>query len=132
MTNFLSPLRKPVKFESVRWFDSQTTPGVRFAVREPSLSKRIDLTRQLNELTLRHEFLASGGELQQLELTLAELLVQKLLIEWGLATIENLRIDGKAANAELLIEAGPEQLVVEIAAAIKKSCSLDEEERKNS
>jgi hypothetical protein len=129
--NFLSHLRRPTQFESVSWNESKTVAGVRFAVQEPSLSKRIELTRQLHELTLRNEFLAGGKEMQQMELALAELLVQKLLVEWGLAAIEGLDIDGKAATASSLIERGPESLAAEIAAAVKGRCWLDEEERKN-
>jgi hypothetical protein len=129
--NFISLSRKRTDFESVQWRTSREMPQVRFAVREPSLQKRIDLTRQLHELTLRNEFLASGKEMEQLELALAELLVQKVLIEWGLAAIEGLYIDGKPATTSQLIEAGPERLVAEIAAAVRERCGLSEEERKN-
>jgi hypothetical protein len=84
MMNYLSRLRRTQSFHSVRWTDSLTMSGVRFSVKEPSLGNRIELTRQLHELTLRNEFLASGRELQQFELATAELLVQKALVEWGL------------------------------------------------
>jgi hypothetical protein len=131
MMNFLSLLRKGVKFESAHWRDSRELPGVRFAVREPSLQNRIDLTRQLHELTLRNEFLANGRDLEQLELALAELLIQKTLVEWGLAEIEGLFIDGRPATRAHLIEAGPERLVAEIAAAVRERCGLSDEERKN-
>jgi hypothetical protein len=129
--NSLLRLRKSVRFESVRWQTSREMPDVRFAVCEPSLQKRIDLTQKLHELTLKNEFLASGKEMEQLELALAELLVQKTLIEWGLAAIEGLFIDGKPATPGTLIEAGPEPLMAEIAMAIRRQCWLDEEERKN-
>lgn len=131
MMNFISLSRKHTNFESVRWQTSRELPEVRFAVREPSLQNRIDLTRQLHELTLRNDFLASGKEMEQLELALAELLVQKLLVEWGLAAIEGLYIDGKAATPNQLIESGPERLVAEIATAVRERCGLSEEERKN-
>jgi hypothetical protein len=131
MMSFISLSRKYTKFESVQWQTSRELPEVRFAVREPSLQKRIELTRQLRELTLRNEFLAGGKEMDQLELALAELLVQKVLVEWGLAAIEGLYIDGKPATPPRLIEAGPERLVAEIAAAVRQQCGLSEEERKN-
>lgn len=131
MMNFLLRSRRTARFESVRWQTSQEMPEVRFAVREPSLQKRIELTQKLHELTLKNEFLASGKEMEQLELALAELLVQKTLIEWGLAAIEGLFIDGKAATPSALIESGPEQLIAEIAIAVRRRCGLDEEERKN-
>ncbi len=131
MMNFLSLSRKAAAFESVRWQTSKEMPEVRFAVREPSLQKRIELTRQLHELTLRNEFLAGGKEMEHLELALAELLVQKVLVEWGLAAIEGLYIDGKPTTPARLIDAGPERLVAEIATAVRLRCGLSEEERKN-
>jgi hypothetical protein len=131
MMNFLSLSHKGVRFESVHWQASKELPDVRFAVREPSLQKRIELTRQLHERTLRNEFLASGKEMEQLELALAELLVQKVMLEWGLAAIEGLYIDGKPATPSRLIEVGPDKLAAEIAAAVRQRCGLTEEERKN-
>ena len=131
MMKFLSLSRKAAAFESVRWQTSKEMPAVRFAVREPSLQKRIDLTRELHELTLRNEFLAGGREMEHLELALAELLVQKVLVEWGLAAIEGLYIDGKPATPARLIDAGPERLIAEVATAVRLRCSLSEDERKN-
>lgn len=131
MMNFISRSLKAQRVESVRWIDSKEFPGVRFSVREPSLGNRIELTQKLHDLTVRNEFLAGGRELQQLELVLAELMVQKALIEWGLAAIEGLKIDGDCPTTARLIEAGPEKLVAEIAEAIRARCGLTEEERKN-
>ena len=131
MMNFISRSLKPQRFESVRWIDSKAVDGVRFAVREPSLENRIELTRKVHELTLRNEFLAGGRELQQLELALAEMLVQKALVEWGLVAVEGLKVDGEIPTPAKLIEAGPEDLVAEIGASIRARCGLSEEERKN-
>lgn len=132
MMSFISRSLKPRKHESARWIESRTLEGVRFAVREPSLANRIELTQQLHELTLKNEFLAAGGkELQQLELALAEMLVQKALVEWGLIEVQGLRVDGKRPTTPILIEAGPEKLVAEIAACVRARCGLSEEERKN-
>jgi hypothetical protein len=131
MMNFISRSLRTQRVESVRWIESKELPGVRFSVREPSLGNRIDLTQKLHDLTIRNEFLAGGRELQQLELVLAELMVQKALIEWGLVSIEGLKIDGKTPTTQILIESGPEKLVAEIAEAIRARCGLSEEERKN-
>src|SRR6185312_8950064 len=122
MMNFISRSLKPQRFESARWIESEQIRGVRFSVREPSLGNRIDLTRKLHDLTARNEFLAGGRELEQLELVLADLLVQKALIEWGLIAIEGLRIDGAIPTTDRLIETGPEKLVAEIAAVIRAKC----------
>jgi hypothetical protein len=132
MMNFLSLSPKPVQHDSLRWIASEAQRGVRFAVRLPSLGSRIELTRRLQALTRQNEFLANGNDLQQLELALSELLVQRLLIEWGLAGLEGLQIDGQAASVESLIDRGPEALVSEIAAQIRAGCGLTEDERKNS
>lgn len=131
MMNFISRSLKPRKFESILWIDSTAIPGVRFGVREPSLANRIELTRQLHDLTIRNEFLAGGRELQQLELALAEMLVQKALVEWGLVAVQGLKVDNQIPTAASLIETGPEALVAEIAASIRARCGLTEAERKN-
>ena len=129
--NYFSLSRKGERFESLRWVESREMPRVRYAVRQPSLAQRIALTKRLHELTLRHEFLANGNELHQLEMALADLLVQKLFVEWGLALIDGLEIDGQPATVDLLIEKGPEQLVAEIAVQIRHECGLTDDERKN-
>ena len=129
--NYLSLSHRGEKFESLRWMESKSIPRVRYAVRRPSLAQRIELTRRLHELTLSHEFLANGNELHQLEMALAELLVQKLFVEWGLAQVDGLDIDGAPATVDSLIEKGPEEFVAEIAAQVRHECGLREDERKN-
>jgi hypothetical protein len=52
-------------------------------------------------------------------------------VEWGLAELEGLSIDGQAATVELLIDKGPEELVDEIVSALQAEIGLSEEERKN-
>jgi len=96
-----------VDFESERWMESQTFRGVRFAVTRTSLAQRIELTRRVRELVLANDFLASGSEAEKLEGALADLLVRRLYIEWGLAQIEGLAINGVAASVESLIASGP-------------------------
>jgi len=105
---------------------------VSFAVRRPSLAQRIDLTGRVRELTLKYDFLKAGDASDQLEASLSELLVHKLYVEWGLAEIQGLKIDGNPADTLNLIERGPEELVHEIVTAIKAECGLTEDERKNS
>jgi len=129
---FLSRSRKETNFNTERWFDSETVPGVRFAVRRPSLAQRIELTRRVRDLLLNNEFLASGSEPEKLEAALGDLLVRRLYLEWGLANIEGLRIDGEIATVDNLISGGPEALAEEVASRIQLECGLSEEERKNS
>jgi hypothetical protein len=81
---------------------------------------------------LRHEFLRAGDSEDKLEASLAELLVRKLYLEWGLAEISGLKIDGGAASTQDLVERGPESLTDEITEAVQNELTLSEEERKNS
>jgi len=132
MMKLLSRLRNAQDYPSVTWCDSQVMTGVRFAIRRVSLQRRIELNRQLRELTLQYEFLKTGDASSQLEAALSDLLVAKLYIEWGLAGIEGLLIDGQKTTAVSLIAHGPEDLTSEIVQRIQAESSLTEDERKNS
>ena len=126
-----SLLPKKTGDSSVSWHESRTMSGTRFAIKRISLSERIELTGRARELTLRYEFLKSGDASDQLEAALADLLVKKLYLEWGLVEIEGLFIDQQPATPELLIEKGPEELTDEIIAVLQAEIGLSEEERKN-
>ncbi len=132
MMKFTSPLPKSLKYSSLLWRQSESHPEVRFAVRRISLAQRLELTKQLRELAHRYEFLAAGGTADQLEASLSDLLVRKLYIEWGLAELKGLLIDGEPATTKLLIQKGPEELTGEIISAIRQQIELTEDERKNS
>ncbi len=120
------------KHESLLWRESQALPGVRYAIRRVSLAQRIELTKSARELSGRYEFLKAGDAADQLEGSLADLLVRKMYLEWGLAEIKNLAIDGEGATVEMLVQRGPEALSDEIIGAIRGELGLSEEERKNS
>ncbi|MGA8026579.1 MAG: hypothetical protein WB992_05495 [Bryobacteraceae bacterium] len=125
-------MHKRVDYSSVFWRESVTTKGVGYAIRRVSLSQRIELTNSARELVLGHEFLKAGETPDQLEAAMGDLLVRKLYLEWGLAEMRGLTIDGQPATAELLAEKGPEPLSDEIISAIQAELGLSEEERKNS
>ena len=129
--NFTWPSLNSGDYESCRWYDSQMSPGVRFAIRRISLAQRIELVRGVRELSLKNEFLQSGDSVEQLEASLTDLLVRKLYVEWGLAKITGLNIDGEVADAELLISKGPELLVNEIVDTVQAELGLSDAERKN-
>lgn len=132
MTKSMSPLPDTNNYSSLVWHDSTTFEGVRFGTRRVSLAQRIDLTRQIRELTLRNEFLRAGEETKdQLEAALGELLCRRLYLQWGLVEIQGLIIDGCPATPELLIEKGPETLSEEIASSIIAGMRLSEKETKN-
>ena len=131
MTKSLLGLHDEVGYLSVAWRESAVTPGVRFAVRRPSLGQRIELAKRAKELALRHEVLKAGEAREQLEASLSELYVQRLYLEWGLAGLEGLTIDGERATAARLIERGPEELSNEILEAVVREARLSDDERKN-
>ncbi|MGQ9635771.1 MAG: hypothetical protein ACUVXB_16195 [Bryobacteraceae bacterium] len=121
-----------MRYESVRTVESAVMPGVRFRIRKMSLERRVELTRRLGELMKRIEYLEAGREPEE-RIAAAEAAaeVEKIHLEWGLAGIEGLEIDGEPATAESLIAAGPEALTREILQAIRTECGLSEAERKN-
>ncbi|HEY7306507.1 MAG TPA: hypothetical protein VH601_20445 [Bryobacteraceae bacterium] len=131
MTNFSSHSLSTPDYVTVVWHDSETIPGVRFGTRRVSLAGRIELLKRVRELTLRYEFLKAGDSAEQAEASLSELLVQQLLLGWGLMEVNGLTIDGQPATRTSLIESGPEVLSDEIAEAVRREIGLSEEERKN-
>jgi hypothetical protein len=107
-------------------------PGVCFAVRRSSLAQKIELTQRMRELTIRNEFLQSGDVADQLQASLSDLFARKVYLEWGLAEIRGLSIDGSPADTKVLVEKGPENLVDEAISMIGEETGLTEQERKNS
>ena len=132
MTRFTSPLHKEVEYSSVVWRNSEAFKNVRYAVRKMSLAQRIEMAERVQALSSKYEFLRAGDALEQAQAHLSDLLVRKLYLEWGLAVLEGLAIDGEKASVELLIEKGPELLCEEIITSIRAELALSVEERKNS
>lgn len=132
MMKFTSPSHRHTGYSSVVWITSSNYQNVRYAVRRVSLAQRIQLLERIHELSIKYEFLKSGSELEQAESHLADLLVQRFYLQWGVAAIEGLTIDGEGASVEQLIEKGPEPLCAEIVSSIRAQLELSEEERKNS
>jgi hypothetical protein len=111
--------------------DSKTFPGVRYAIRRISLGQRIELTREARELALQNEFLRAGDATDQLDAAFSELLVRRMYLEWGLVSVDGLRIDGRPATVESIAAFGPEPLADEIIESLRSELGLTEEERKN-
>lgn len=121
-----------MEYRSQVELESESVPGVRFTITRMSFARRMELIRRIRELAARAEFLEAGGSAgEKLEAALLAREVDRVYLSWGLVTVEGLTVDGEAATPERLIEAGPEGLANEIAAAIKRECGLTEEERKN-
>jgi hypothetical protein len=121
-------------YESTKQVDSKTCEGVRFTVYRMSFGRRLELTRKVRELLGRLEFVRAGqsGPTEDAEAALLAGEIDREYARWGLASIEGLEIDGRAATPDDLIERGPEELVAEVLAAIRREAGLDAEERKNS
>ena len=132
MMKFTSPSHKLTRYSSALWHDSKAIEGVRYATRRISLLQRIEMMKKIREIALKNEFLKAGDTAEQIEGALADALVRKLYLEWGLLEVQGLSIDGEAATPELLIAKGPEALSEEVVDSIRAELELSEDERKNS
>ncbi len=126
------PSDKTVSYESETTLEAKSTPGVRYTIRRISFALRGDLARRVRELSGRAEFHAAGDSVQdRIEASVLANEIDQLYLRWGLAGLSGLTIDGEEATVETLIAKGPEDLALEIAAAVKRQIGLTEEERKN-
>lgn len=117
---------------SVEWCASERYAGVRYEIRRVSFGGRIELARRIREIGRRAEYLEAGTDVRdKLEATVLAAEIDRVYLEWGLAGVEGLEIDGAAATAESLIDHGPVGLAEEILARIKGECGLTDDERKN-
>jgi hypothetical protein len=135
MTSCTLPLhdgRALEAYESAAWFDSLTRPGVRYQVARVSFGRRIELARRIREIGRKLEFLEAATDARdRLDATLLAAEIDRAYLEWGLARVEGLKIDGEDATPETLVARGPVNLAAEILARIKSECGLNEAERKN-
>ncbi len=121
-----------MEYQSMVRRESQCMPGVFFTLVRMSFGRRIELVRRIRELAGRVEFLEAGKEpVEKLEAALLAGEIDRLYLEWGLARIEGLELDGQAATPEGVVRAGPEPLCREILGAVKRELGLSEDERKN-
>ena len=124
--------KNAVTYDSVVTVASKAIPGVRFVLNRVSFGRRMELSRQIREISRRGEFLEAGNDVQdKIEANILAQEVDAMYLRWGLVSIEGMKIDGEPATAERLIEKGPEELTREIAGAVKEQCGLSENERKN-
>jgi hypothetical protein len=131
MMSFLSLSPRNIQYTSVIWHESGTRPGVRYATKRISLTQRLELARGLHELMAKNEFLQAGSSLEQAEASIADLLVRRLYLNWGVSQIEGLVIDGRPASVQSVIDSGPENLSNEMIAQVRSELELSEAERKN-
>ncbi len=119
-------------YRSAAWFESATRAGVRFEIVRVSFGRRIELARRIREIGRRAEYLEAGSDVRdKLEATVLTAEIDRAYLEWGLAGVEGLEIDGEAATPASLIDNGPAELAEEILSRIKAECGLTDDERKN-
>lgn len=119
-------------YESLVSHPSKTVAGVEFVVARMSFGRRMELMKRIRELAQRSEFLAAGnGTQDQMDAAVATAAIERLYVEWGLAEIRGLMLDGQPATVHGLIDAGPEGLFREALEFVKSECLLSEIERKN-
>ncbi len=130
MTNCTSHSDK--SWESRVWFDAAAIEGVRYEIVRVSFGRRIELARRIREIGRKMEYLEAGGDAREkLEATVLGAEIDRAYLEWGLVSVDGLKIDGAAATPETLVDRGPVELAVEILGRIKSECGMTEDERKN-
>jgi hypothetical protein len=121
-----------MKYASTFKARSRKWPEVTLEIARISFGRRIELARKIRELAQKAEFFEAGGTAKEkVEATLLESEIDRMYLEWGLAGVDGLEVDGQAATPESLIQTGPESLCQEALALIKAECGLSEAERKN-
>ena len=120
------------RYESSISIRSTVRPGVTFRVLRMSLRRRHWLLQVLRKLCVEQAFHAAGEDVAD-EVAAAEIQarIDELVVRHCLEEIRGLRIDGRRADVELLLESGPEDLVREIAESAAGQNLLSEDERKN-
>jgi hypothetical protein len=124
--------RSAERYASVVWFEAASLPSVRCGVRRVSFGRRIELARKIRDVGRKAEYLNAGGDAKdKLEAAVLSAEIDRAYLDWGWVAVEGLEIDGKIANPEAAIEAGPVELAAEVLARIKGECGLTDTERKN-
>ncbi|MCZ2075102.1 MAG: hypothetical protein LC130_08890 [Bryobacterales bacterium] len=122
-----------MEYDSYVEVTSQAADGVTFVLSKMSFGRRIELTKRIRELAQKLECLHAGedpdGKIQSALLS-AE--IERTYVLWGVKEVRGLIVDGRPASPESLIDAGPEDVFREAAAAVRTQCGLTEAERKNS
>lgn len=120
------------QYESVSWFDAESTEGVRYGIARISFGRRMELARRMREIGRKAEFLAAGDDARgKLEAAVVSAEIDRAYLEWGFVAVAGLAIDGEAANPVAVIDKGPMKLAAEILARVKAEWSLSGDERKN-
>jgi hypothetical protein len=121
-----------VLYASEKEVESSSHPGVRFVIRRCSAARRLELIQRLAEHAGEYEALRSTERTDdRLRAEALRLRMDFEYLDWGLARVCGLMVDGEAPDVRRLFERGPEALVREIVGRIREECELSEAERKN-
>ena len=132
MTNCTSHSVESNSWESRVWIEAEAVPGVRYEIVRVSFGRRIELARRIREIGRKMEYLQAGNDAREtLEATVLSAEIDRAYLEWGLVSVEGLRIDGADATPETVVDRGPVELAMEILCRIKSECGMTEDERKN-
>src|SRR5882762_6635717 len=102
--NCTSPSADAVRWDSEREFASEKFSGVHFRVSRMSFGRRLELARRVRELAQRVEFLAAGESVQEkLEAAVLSNEIDRLYVEWGLASVDGFLIDGEPATPKTVV-----------------------------
>src|SRR5690242_18872097 len=118
-----------MEYASVVEIESAERAGVRYRVARMSFGRRVELMRQVRELSRRVEFLDAGkssGERMDAGLLRAE--IDRMFVLWGLEAVSGIQLDGVDATPETIIERGPEELFREALAAVRAQTGLTDDE----
>lgn len=111
---------------------SELCAGVKYRIRRVSFAGRLELLRAVQTLSRKAEFHSAGEHWpDKVSAATAEREIELLQLEWGLAGVEGLFIDGQEATKELFITRAPEELASEVLRHIQGQLALSGEERKN-
>lgn len=121
-----------IDYSNIREVESRSVTGVSFRVYRVSFGRRIEFTRRVRELGRRIEFHEAGEQPEdRIEAAISAAEIERLYLEWGVAGLDGLRINGREADVQLLIDDGPEELCHEIAAEVRRELGLTGDEPKN-
>jgi len=111
---------------------SEHYPDVSLKIRRISFGRRLELARKIRALGQALEHHAAGTTVaDRIESGLLNAELDRIYLEWGLAEINGLEVDGAPSTPARLFADGPEDLANEALMAIKRECCLSEVERKN-
>src|SRR6266852_5414626 len=93
--NLRSVREKTMHYESVLKRRSESFPEISYTVRKISFGGRLELAKDIRELSRRMEFAAAGQEASdEMDASILAAEIERLYVRWGLVSLEGLAVDG--------------------------------------